>query len=69
MTNYERDQYNNEAYEDIRGMGWVPSLNEYGSRASVAESLPAKSKKEVHRSSWNVFCFVHKEFHSTTYYL
>ena len=44
MTSVQRDQLNNEVYQDI-GMGWVPSLHEYGSRASVCESV--QSRKEV----------------------
>nr|XP_039250376.1 uncharacterized protein LOC120328053 isoform X3 [Styela clava] len=46
MSVMDRDKFNNEAFQEIQGMGWVPSLDDYGSRASVAESLPAKSKKE-----------------------
>ncbi|CAK8690228.1 unnamed protein product [Clavelina lepadiformis] len=45
MTNSQRDMLNNEVYQDI-GMGWVPSLHDYSSRASVCESASAQSKKE-----------------------
>uniref|UniRef100_H2YG21 Uncharacterized protein n=1 Tax=Ciona savignyi TaxID=51511 RepID=H2YG21_CIOSA len=44
MTTAQRDILNNEVYQDI-GMGWVPPLHEYGSRASVVESANAQYKK------------------------
>ena len=46
MTSAQRDMLNNEVYQDI-GMGWVPSINEYSSRASVCESTSVLSRKEV----------------------
>nr|CAB3260569.1 uncharacterized protein LOC100175529 [Phallusia mammillata] len=45
MSETHRDYYNNAVYQDI-GMGWVPSIYEYSSRASVCESASAQSKKE-----------------------
>ena len=46
MTNAQRDMLNNEVYQDI-GMGWVPSINDYSSRASVCESASIHSRREV----------------------
>nr|XP_002126530.1 uncharacterized protein LOC100175529 isoform X1 [Ciona intestinalis] len=45
IPNMHRDALNNQVYRDI-GMGWVPSLHEYGSRESVVESASAQYKKE-----------------------
>ena len=46
MSSSQRDYLNQAVYNDI-SMGWVPSLYEYSSRASVCESASAQSKKEV----------------------
>lgn len=46
ITDEQRDMLNNKVYQDI-GMGLLPSVDEYSSRASVCETASVQLRKEV----------------------